>query len=189
MNEVWKGKHILLGVTGGVAIYKAATLASRMTQAGALVDVVMTPSAIEFVRPLLFASLTRRQVHVDPWVADRKPEHIALAERPDLVVVAPATANIMAKMATGVADNLLTSTLLACTRPVLLAPAMNTGMWNAPATRRNVETLQADGCRFVGPDAGNLACGDAGTGRMAEPEAILAATAELLKESEPRNRC
>lgn len=189
MNDIWQDRHILLGVTGGVAIYKAAALASRLTQAGVLVDVLMTPAATEFVRPLLFASLTRRRVHIDPWFTDRKPEHIALAERPDLVIVAPATANTMAKLAAGVADNLLTSTLLACRKPVLLAPAMNTGMWEASPTRRNLELLRGDGYRFVGPDAGNLACGDRGTGRMAEPEAIFAAARAILEEETGKQLC
>lgn len=189
MNEIWRGKTILLGVTGGVAIFKAAALANKMTQAGALVDVVMTPSATEFVRPLLFASLTQRQVHVDPWQADRKPEHISLAERPDLVVIAPATANTLAKLAGGIADNLLTSTLLACSKPALIAPAMNTGMWRNAATQRNIETLRADGYRFIGPDAGNLACGDKGTGRMSEPEAILEAMEAMLREEREKLQC
>lgn len=186
MNEFWRGKTVLLGVTGGVAAYKSAELASRLTQAGAAVDVVMTPAAMEFATPLLFAALTRRQVHHDPWVSERKPEHISLAQRPDLAVVAPATANTLAKLAGGIADNLLTSTLLACPRPVLLAPAMNPGMWDAAATRRNLETLRADGYHFVGPEAGNLACGDRGVGRMSEPADILLAMEELLARTGDR---
>ncbi|MCC8190303.1 MAG: hypothetical protein LIP77_06645 [Planctomycetes bacterium] len=182
MAGVWKGKTVLLGVSGGIAIYKAAALASKMTQEGASVDVVMTPAAQNFVRPLLFAALTHRPVHVDPWLADRRPEHIALAERAEVVIVAPATANTMAKMAAGMADNLLTSILLATRKPILLAPAMNEGMWEAAATKRNQDMLRAYGCRFVGPETGNLACGDSGTGRMAEPGDILAAAEALLKE-------
>lgn len=189
MRDVLGNKSILLGVTGGVAIYKAVALASRLTQAGALVDVVMTPAAQEFVTPLMFAAVTQRKVHVNPWESDRKPEHIALAERPDLVVVAPCTANTMAKLAAGLADNLLTSVLLATKKPVLIAPAMNTGMWLAAATVRNLETLRADGLHFVGPGTGNLACGDTGIGRMAEPEEILAAMAELLVEDERKREC
>lgn len=189
MNEILHGKTILLGVTGGVAIYKAVALASGLAQAGALVDVVMTPAAQEFVTPLMFAAITQRKVHVNPWESDRKPEHIALAERPDVVVVAPCTANTMAKLAAGFADNLLTSVLLATKKPVLLAPAMNTGMWTAPATARNLDTLRVDGRHFVGPGTGNLACGDKGIGRMSEPGEILAALAELLGGSERRRLC
>lgn len=180
----WNGKTILLGVTAGVAAYKAVALASRMTRAGALVDVVMTPNAGEFVRALQFAAVTRRDVHETPWNSERKPEHISLAQRPDLVILAPCTANTMAKLAHGMADNLLTSTLLATKKPVLVAPAMNTGMWTALPTRRNLETLRADGYHFVGPASGNLACGDVGAGRMAEPEEIFAAAAALLEKPE-----
>ena len=187
--ELWKNKTILLGVAGGIAAYKAIALASKMTQAGAAVDVVMTPAAREFVTPLSFAGVTHRKVHFDPWEADRKPEHIALAERPDLVVVAPCTANTMAKLALGLADNLLTSVLLATKKPVLLAPAMNTGMWTAKATQRNFAAVQADGCRIVGPGTGNLACGDKGIGRMSEPDAIFAAIEQILSEERARLTC
>lgn len=184
----WLDKHILLGVTGGVAAYKAVTLASRLTQAGARVDVVMTPAACEFIRPLTFAAVTRREVHMNPWEAERKPEHIALAERPDIVVVAPCTANTLAKLAAGIADNLLTSVLLAVRKPVLLAPAMNTGMWTAAPTRRSVVVLGDDGYYFVGPGAGHLACGDAGLGRMSEPDEIIVAM-EMIMNSEGRRSC
>ncbi len=189
MTEFWRGKRVLLGVTGGVAAYKAVTLASRLTQAGAEVDVVMTPAAGEFVRALQFAAVTHRPVYENPWKSDRKPEHIALAQRPDIIVVAPCTANTMAKLATGIADNLLTSVLLAAKKPVLLAPAMNTGMWTAAPTRRNAALLRSDGYAFVGPDEGNLACGDAGAGRMAEPEAIAEAAIALLRAEEEARRC
>lgn len=188
MSDFWRDKPVLLGVTGGVAAYKAAALASRLAQAGAAVDVVMTPAAQEFVTPLTFAAVTRRKVHVNPWESDRKPEHIALAERPDIAVVAPCTANTMAKLAGGIADNLLTSVLLATKKPVLLAPAMNTGMWTAAATKRNLRILAGDGLHFIGPGSGNLACGDAGTGRMAEPDEIFAAMRELLQTLESRRK-
>ncbi len=184
-DEILRGRSILLGVTGCVAIYKSVALASRLTGAGAEVDAVMTPAAGEFVRALQFAAVTRRPVHENQWRSDRKPEHIALAQRPDLVILAPCTANTLAKLAHGIADNLLTSVLLATKKPVLVAPAMNTGMWTNPATRRNIETLLADGLHFVGPDSGGLACGDTGAGRMAEPEEILAAARELLKGNAP----
>lgn len=189
MADVWRGRTVLLGVTGGVAIYKAVGLASKLTQAGALVDVVMTPAAMEFATPLQFAAITHRKVHANPWESDRKPEHIALAERPDLIVVAPCTANTMAKLAAGIADNLLTSVLLATKKPVLLAPAMNTGMWTAPATARNLARVKADGRLVVGPGAGNLACGDSGVGRMAEPEEILDAMAAALSAARSESIC
>ncbi|MDR1533686.1 MAG: hypothetical protein LBU64_01105 [Planctomycetota bacterium] len=182
MEEILRGESVILGVTGSIAAYKAAVLASGLTQAGALVDVVMTEAAREFVTPLTFSGLTHRKTYTDIWEAERKPGHVALAERPDIVVVAPATANTMAKMAQGLADNLLTSILLATRKPVLLAPAMNSGMWEAPATARNLERLRADGIRLVGPKSGGLACGDRGIGRMAEPAEILAAIGEWLAE-------
>lgn len=189
MNEIWKNASILLGVSGGVAIYKSVGMASKLTQAGALVDVVMTPGATEFVTPLMFAAITRRQVHVDQWSADRQPEHIALAQRPNLVVIAPATANTLAKIAHGIADNLLTSVVLATRKPVLVAPAMNTGMWEAAPTQRTMATLRDDGFHFVGPASGNLACGDVGIGRMAEPEQIIAAMDRLLGEERRKRIC
>lgn len=185
----WRDRGVLLGVTGGVAAYKAVMLASRLAQAGALVDVVMTPAAEEFVRPLQFSAVTHRSVYMNPWHSDRKPEHIALAERPDIAVVAPCTANTMAKLATGLADNLLTSVLLATKKPILLAPAMNTGMWTSPATQRNLRTLREDGRAVVGPGTGNLACGDVGAGRMAEPAEIAAAMEELLQQNDNATLC
>lgn len=189
MAGIFENKCVMLGVTGGVAIYKTVALASRLTQLGALVDVVMTPAAMEFVAPLMFASVTRRQVYFDQFAPDRRPDHIALAERADVMAIAPATANTMAKLAAGLADNLLTATVLAGRRLVLLAPAMNHGMWEAKPTRRNVECLRRDGYRFVGPGTGNLACGDTGIGRMAEPEEILEAVEHMLLASEPGCLC
>lgn len=183
MDNIMCGKKILLGATGGVAVYKAIGLTSKLIQAGAEVEVMLTPSAMQFVTPLMFAALTHRKIHTNPWESDRRPEHIALAEWADLVVVAPATANTMAKMANGIADNLVTEVLLATARPILVAPAMNRRMWEAKPTRRNLEMLRGDGCHFVGPDTGNLACGDIGVGRMAEPEAIFAAVGNLLAQS------
>ncbi len=184
MTDLFRNRKILLGVTGGVAIYKTVGLASKLAQAGAEVDVVMTPAAQEFIQPLMFSALTHRQVYMNQWEAERRPEHISLADRPDLVVIAPATANTLAKIAHGLADNLLTSVLLATVKPVLLAPAMNVRMWEAASTRRNLEILAADGYRFVGPCAGNLACGDTGMGRMAEVETILAAMEAILVQEE-----
>lgn len=189
MGSFWQDKTILLGVTGGIAIYKSVGLASKLVQAGATVDVVMTEGATEFVRPLAFAAITKRTVHVNQWVSERKPEHIALAVRPDLAVVAPCTANTMAKLAHGIADNLLTSVLLATRKPVLVAPAMNDGMWDAKPTQRNYRTLVEDGYYTVGPGTGNLACGDTAIGRMSEPEEILAAMERVLREEEKKRVC
>ncbi|MDR1612863.1 MAG: phosphopantothenoylcysteine synthase [Planctomycetota bacterium] len=174
MESVWRNRSVVLGVSGGVAIYKIVGLASKLTRLGAAVDVVMTPAATEFIRPLMFGSITRRRVYLDPWdMSDHRPEHIALAERPVVIVVAPATADTLAKMAHGIADNLLTSVLLATAKPVLVAPAMNTVMWNAPATRGNMALLAGRGVKAIGPVSGNLACGDVGEGRMVEVDAIL----------------
>lgn len=189
MSFSWTGRPVLLGVTGGVAAYKAVMLASRLAQAGALVDTVMTPAACEFVAPLSFAAVTRRTAHVNPWEVERSPEHIALAERPDIVVIAPCTGNTLAKLAQGIADNLLTSVLLATKKPVLLAPAMNTGMWSAPPTQRNMETLRGDGYHFVGPGSGHLACGYTGSGRMSEPDEIMAAMEQVLSIPDAERRC
>lgn len=180
MASILSGKRILLGVTGGVAAFKAVALASSMAQAGARVSVVMTEAAEHFITPLQFASVTANPVYTDLWTSERKPGHIALSDDTDLAIIAPATANTLAKLAHGLADNLLTGVLLAYPGPVLLAPAMNTGMWNAPAVQRNVAILRADGRHFVGPDVGHLACGASGTGRMAEPEDIFAAAAAVL---------
>lgn len=173
---------VLLGVTGGIAAYKAAWLASRLTAAGCAVDVVMTDAAQQFVTPLTFSSLTGRPAHTSLWAAARdvRTVHIALADRADLALVAPATANTLAKMASGWADNLLTSVLLAYRGPVLVAPAMNEGMWNHPATRANMAALRERGVSVAGPASGRLACGTSGDGRMAEPDDILRAALSLL---------
>ncbi len=179
-----RGKSILLGVTGGIAVYKAADLASKLTQAGAAVDVVMTEAATRFVTPLTFEAVTGRQVYTSFW--DRRfvtPDHIALADRPDLAVIAPATANTLAKYVHGVADNLLLATLLATRAPVLVAPAMNDNMWAHAATQANLALLRERGVKTVGPETGHLACGRVGTGRMSQPDAILAAISEMLTAS------
>lgn len=181
-----QGRHILLGVTGGVAAYKAVDLASKLQHAGALVDVVMTPAAQEFIRPLSFAAVTRRTVHCDmfaPYVA--KPGHISLADQSELCIIAPATGNTIAKLANGIADNLLTSTLLACTAPLLLAPAMNDNMWAHPATQENLQKLLARGAFAIGPDEGPLACGRSAKGRMSAPDAILREAARILAARPP----
>ena len=168
------GRRILLCVTGSIAAYKAAELVRLFVKGGDDVTVVMTPAAVEFVRPLTFQTLSRKPVLVDQFAApaEWKPEHVALAEAADAVVVAPATANTLAKMRHGIADNLLTSVLLATRAPVFVAPAMNDGMWENAATRENVAALVARGVTVIGPDDGELACASAGRGRMAPVEDI-----------------
>ena len=170
-------RTILLGVTGSIAAYKAAELVRLFVKNGDDVHVVMTPAAGEFVRPLTFQTLSRNPVEIDQFAAPAqwKPEHISLAECADLVVVAPATANTLAKMRFGIADNLLTATLLATRAPIAVAPAMNTGMWENPATQENLAALKARGVRVIEPGEGELACGVSGKGRMAAPESIFEA--------------
>ena len=167
------GRRVLLGVTGGIAAYKAAHLTRLMTGAGAEVTVVMTESATRFVGPDTFAALAGRPVHTSLWERSGDVLHVRLAREADLVVVAPATANLVAKLSLGLADDLLTSVLLEYRGPLVIAPAMHSGMWLHPATVRNVETLAARGVRIAGPALGALAYGDEGIGRMVEPEEIV----------------
>ncbi len=176
------GREVVLGVTGGIAAYKSAEIVSRLRHLGAHVHVIMTKNATEFVAPLTFQTLSANPVVTDTFNAPEywNVEHVALAKLADVFVVAPATANILAKMASGIADDMLSTTLLATKAPILAAPAMNTGMWTATATRENIRTLKARGVRFVGPDTGVLACGDTGAGRMSEPEEIVNAIAGIL---------
>ena len=175
-------RHVVLGVSGGIACYKSCTLARRLTEAGATVDVVLTAGATEFVRPLTFEALTGRPVLTSLWERGRALAHIDLAKDPDLVIVAPATGNILARAAMGMADDLLTALLLArADRLVLAAPAMNDAMYANPATTANIKTLTARGWHFVGPEIGALAEGPSERpGRMSEPETILAAAERLL---------
>lgn len=177
-----EGKNVVLGVTGGIAAYKACELTSRLRKAGAQVYVVMTKNACQFVAPLTFETLSNHPVVTDTFARPStwEVEHIALAKRADVFVIAPATANILAKMAHGIADDMLSTTVLATRAPVLVAPAMNTGMWENVATRENVKTLSARGVRFIGPEGGFLACGDTGAGRMSEPKQIFDAIVETL---------
>lgn len=173
------GSKILLGVTGSIAAYKAAELVRLFVKNGDDVTVVMTPAAAEFVTPLTFQTLSRHPVCIDQFAppAEWKPEHIALAESADKVVVAPATANTLAKMRHGIADNLLTAILLATRSPIFVAPAMNDGMWGNAATQENIAVLKARGVKVIEPAAGELACGSSGKGRMASPDEIFAAIA------------
>ncbi|HEX9693629.1 MAG TPA: bifunctional phosphopantothenoylcysteine decarboxylase/phosphopantothenate--cysteine ligase CoaBC [Actinomycetota bacterium] len=173
------GRRVLLGVTGGIAAYKACVLARLLTQAGATVQVVMTPSATMFVGTDTFAALSGRPAYTEVWEEPGSVLHIRLARGADVAVVAPATANVIAKLSGGIADDLITSTLLEATCPLLLAPAMHSGMWEHPATQANVRALQERGTVVVGPARGPLAAGDEGVGRMAEPEDILAALEEV----------
>jgi phosphopantothenoylcysteine decarboxylase/phosphopantothenate--cysteine ligase len=169
------GKRILLGVSGGIAAYKAAALSSRLVQGGALLDVVMTEAARQFITPLTFQALTQRSVYTDMFAipAGENIPHIKLAKEADLLIIAPATANTLAKLAVGLADNLLTAVALATDAPLLLAPAMETGMWGHQATQANVATLVERGATIVGPATGRLASGRSGAGRMAEPDEIV----------------
>ena len=174
------GRRVLLGVSGGIAAYKAAHLVRLLAQDGAEVQVVMTPSALRFVGADTFAALSRRPVYSDVFEHSDAVLHVRLAREAEVAVVAPATANVLAKLAHGVADDLLTSALLEATCPLIVAPAMHSGMWNHLATRRNVASLVERGTALVGPAEGPLAAGDEGVGRMAEPEEILAAVAREL---------
>ena len=178
------GREVLLCVTGGIACYKAADLASKLVQAGAGVRVAMTDAAARFVAPLTFGTLTGRRVHASMWQEDQldRPRHLSLTDSADLMIVAPATANIIAKMAVGTADDLVSAVALAAhdACEILIAPAMNSRMWQAPPTQANVRALADRGVHVVGPGEGWLACGVTGVGRMAEPAEILAAAAEIL---------
>ena len=156
--RVLRGKHIILGVTGGIAAYKAVTVASRLTQSGAVVDVLMTAAAQRFVTPLTFSALTGRPVRTDLWsLGNGQIMHVAMARDADLFLVAPVTANTIAKLALGLADDPISATALASQAPLLLAPAMETGMWESPATQSHIQTLIDRGAFVVGPMAGRLA--------------------------------
>jgi phosphopantothenoylcysteine decarboxylase/phosphopantothenate--cysteine ligase len=183
--DALQGKQIVLGVTGSIACYKAADVASKLTQAGARVDVVLTRSAQQFVTPMTFRALTHRAVVTDLFdtTSEEAVEHVALAQRADAVLIAPATANVLAKLANGFADDVLTAVALATQSPILLAPAMETHMWEHPATQENVSRLKARGVRFVGPAAGRLASGAVGFGRMAETAEVLDALRRVVSQT------
>lgn len=182
------GARILVGVTGGIAAYKSATLVSRLAQAGAQVTVAMTPAATRFVTPLTFQALSGRPVYTSAWehVESHDPQHIATAGSLDAAIVAPCSMDTLAKLAEGRADDVVTLILSAVDRrrtPVLLAPSMNAVMWSQPATQRNVRTLIADGFTLVGPAAGWQACRTVGVGRMEEPEVLMEALALALQST------
>jgi len=172
---VFEGKNVVLGVTGSIAVYKAADIASKLTQRGLCVDVVMTRAAMQFVTPLTFRSITHRPVVTDMFdlASEFSVEHVALAERADVVVIAPATADAIAKLAAGIADEMLFSTVLATRAPVILAPAMDVGMWQNSITQENLAKLRSRGFTVVGPGYGRLASGLVGMGRLIENEDIL----------------
>jgi phosphopantothenoylcysteine decarboxylase / phosphopantothenate---cysteine ligase len=178
---VWAGRHVVLGVSGGIACYKSCTLARRLTEAGARVDVVMTQAAAEFVRPATFEALTGRPVQSSLWEPGGALSHVRLGHG-DLIIVAPATAHLLARLAHGFADDVLTALLLARTAPLLVAPAMNDEMFAHPATQANLQTLRSSGVAFVGPEIGSLAEGPSERpGRMSEPEVIMTHAARLLR--------
>lgn len=180
------GREIVLGVTGGIAAYKSAEIVSRLRHLGAHVHVIMTENAAKFVSPLTFQTLSANPVVSDTFAAPEywNVEHVALAKLAEVFVIAPATANILAKMAAGIADDMLSTTVLATKAPVLVAPAMNTGMWTAAATRSNMEILRSRGVSVIGPGNGRLACGDEGDGRMSEPAEIVEAINRILNPKE-----
>ncbi len=182
-QNVFQGRKVALGICGGIAAYKAAEVLRGLQKAGCAVRVAMTARACEFVQPLTFSALSGEHVIVDDYAPDNPDPiaHITFSQTVELLIIAPATANILGKFANGIADDFLTSTYLASTAPVLIAPAMNTSMWEHPATQRNVDRLKTDGVFFIEPDDGEMACGTIGPGRLSEPERIVAAALEILQ--------
>lgn len=186
---LWAGRHVVLGVSGGIACYKSCILARRLVDAGARVDAVLTEAAAEFVRPLTFEALTGRPVLSSLWEPGGALSHVRLGQDSDIIIVAPATAHLIARVAQGLADDVLTALLLARTSPLLLAPAMNDEMFASPATQANLETLRQRGVAIVGPEIGPLAEGPSERpGRMSEPENILAHAARMLGTGKLRGR-
>lgn len=187
MKHPAAGKRILLGVTGSIAAYKAAEIASKLTQAGALVDVILTESACKFISPLTFQSVTGRKAYVDAdlWGGEGHVTHVGLGHNADLMIIAPVTASTLSKLAHGSGDNLLSLTALVITCPLILAPAMDAGMYSHPATQASVEILRQRGATFIGPAAGHLASGLIGLGRLVEPADIVAAARLALSRGGP----
>lgn len=173
--ESLKGKRVLVGVTGGIAAYKTADAVSMLVKTGAQVDVIMTKNATEFITPLTFETLTNRRCIVDTFARDFEFDvaHISLAKAADIILIAPATANVIAKLAHGIADDMLTTTVLAAKCPKLVAPSMNTAMLENPITRDNIETLKKYGFEIIPPDSGRLACGDSGSGKLPPPDTLV----------------
>ncbi|HEY0349342.1 MAG TPA: bifunctional phosphopantothenoylcysteine decarboxylase/phosphopantothenate--cysteine ligase CoaBC [Pyrinomonadaceae bacterium] len=185
MSEV-QVKRVAIGVTGGIAAYKSIEVLRGLQRAGCEVRVAMTRHACEFVRPLTFRALSGAYVIVDDYSAENPDPiaHITFSQTIDLFVIAPATANTLAKLANGIADDFITSTYLACTAPILIAPAMNSVMWSHPATQRNVQKLRNDGVSIIEPDDGEMACGTIGPGRLSHPERIVSVALEILGETD-----
>lgn len=186
LENTFTAKKVALGISGGIAAFKAAEVLRGLQRAGCTVRVAMTKRACEFIQPLTFRALSGSHVVVDDYAADNPDPiaHITFSQSVDLFLVAPATANIIAKFANGIADDFLTSTYLASTSPVLIAPAMNSSMWHHPATQRNLQQLKSDGVYVIEPDEGEMACGTIGPGRLSEPEKIVAAALDILRNSE-----
>ncbi|MEN1704659.1 MAG: flavoprotein [Planctomycetota bacterium] len=183
--DAFNGKRLVVGVCGGIAAYKTATVVSKLAQAGAEVTVCMTENATRFIPALTLQALSGRHVYTSQWqhVESQDPQHISLADSADAILIAPCTMDCMARLAIGRTDDVVTLILSAVDRsttPVLLAPAMNHVMWDQPSTKRNLETLRGDGFRFVGPADGWQACRHVGAGRMSEPEDLLDALAEVV---------
>lgn len=190
-GTAFAGRRIFVGITGGIAAYKTATLVSRLAQAGAEVTVAMTEAATHFISPLTFQALSARPVYTSSWqhVESQDPQHIALASAADAAIVAPCSMDCLARLATGRADDVVCLILAAVDRartPVLLAPAMNTVMWAQPSTQRNITTLKSDGFTIVGPADGWQACRNVGPGRMTEPDDLVKALAQALKPGPAR---
>lgn len=179
-----KDKRILIGIGGGIAVYRVAELSRMLIKAGMQVRCVMTRSACEFVTPMTFEALTGEKIHTELFdlTGEREMGHIKLARWADAVLIAPATASLLARLAHGVADDLLTTIMQVCEKPVLLAPAMNTSMWESAATQNNIAVLKQRGLSVVGPESGELACGESGAGRLSELQAIISALKPLLTE-------
>src|SRR5688572_27081470 len=180
--------RVALGVSGGIAAYKAVEILRGLQRAGCEVRVAMTRHACEFIRPLTFRALSGSYVTVDDYSPDNPDPiaHITFSQTIDLLVVAPATADVIAKFANGIADDFLSSTYLACNAPILIAPAMNSTMWNHPATQRNIGQLRSDGVHIMEPDDGEMACGTIGPGRLSDPDHIVSAALKILGKGATR---
>jgi len=181
---LWKGKRLLIGISGGIAAYKAPDLIRLFVKAGAEVKVVATENALEFVTRLTLDTVSKSRVYVDPFeeANEYSTEHIALNDWADILLVAPATANVLGKFASGIADDALTTTFLAFNKPVFFAPAMNRKMYEHFSVQKNMEYLRTNGIHFIGPAVGELACGETGIGRMEEPMVIFKALSDFISE-------
>lgn len=187
MKPALAGRSVLVGVTGSIAVFRAADLVSRLSQEGARVTVLMTRAARRFVTPLTFETLSRRPVVTSLWRPEASdPEHVALAREADCYAIAPATANVLAKLALGIADDAVTTTALATACPLVVAPAMNTRMWEHPAVRENLRQLRARGAVVVAPASGRLACGTVGPGKLAPLDALYDAVARACRAGKRR---